>query len=201
MIVAFDLDGTTLDSMGELEALAVSYMCEGYGVEQELARCWYRQSVGLPFREQLETTALPGHLANPEIARRFERDKAKIYVGLPLFPEVQGVMSSLEHLAVDTALVSSTKTALVERVADRWQLPCLTYGYDGRRRWSKTRQLESLAITYDDVLFVGDARSDLDTALRAGVRFVGINRGAPWSYFGLGVVVVNDLYDVLGCLK
>jgi len=197
MVVAFDLDGTLLDSMNELEALAVSHIFENYPLSVESARSLYRSTVGMPFRRQLESSALANHAANPEVARRFERDKERIYAGFPLFPEVQGVLASLEHQSIDTAIVSSTRKRLVREIAERFQLPCQTYGYDGRRQWDKIQQLENLKLMYDDVIFVGDSMRDALYAEAAGARFIGIIRGV-WSQFALkDYLIIENLYDVM----
>ena len=72
--VAFDFDGTLIDSMPFLSRLATELLVEHYHLQPKDAERSYWQTTGLPFVAQLEAM-FPGHWKNSHVSKQFESRK------------------------------------------------------------------------------------------------------------------------------
>jgi len=175
-IVAFDFDGTIVDSMPRLADIASELINRYYGLSLEISRDLYIQTSGLPFTEQLEHM-FPGKEENSEIVEEFERRKEEEVMNEPLFPETKDVLSSLAARGHKVVISSSNFQYIMDDYIDRRGLaPDLVLGY--REGFSKGRDhfdyiKKHFHADTEDLIFVGDSLRDFEKARANGVRFIG----------------------------
>ena len=105
--VIYDLDGTLLDSMPALTAIATALMTERYGIDVEVARRRYLQTTGADFATQLEEL-FPSHPANGKVAAEFERRKERALRDARPFVEAMPTLSRFRSEGVRQFVCSSS---------------------------------------------------------------------------------------------
>ena len=187
-LVIFDLDGTLLDTLGDLAA-ACNYLmqCHGYPVHRLDE---YRYMVGNGINKLIER-ALPESVRSPQraaalrpgfIARYREHlcEHTRPYPGIP---ELLDVLSARGILtAVASNKYHEGTVALVRHFFSRHDFAAVLGQREGvpvKPDPAIVREILSRAgIAAADALYVGDSDVDMCTAANAGVESV----GAPWGF-------------------
>jgi len=201
-LIAFDLDGTLVDSAPDL-AHAVDYALERAGLAragEELTRNWIGGGV-----EKLVLRALQHTLAAEPARALFDSAFAdfsshyieNLFVDSRLYP---GIETTLDTLAVrDLALgcITNKRSIYAERLLRqagiRDHFSILFGGDSFEQKKPHPRQLLEAAArigtTPERSLLVGDSRTDLDAAAAAGFDFV-------WVSYGYGKLDQADLVKI-----
>lgn len=186
-LVIFDLDGTLLDTIGDLAA-----SCDAVMEMHSLPRHTldeYRHMVGRGILRLVEA-AIPEPLRSPEFVEEVRRDFVAYYlehIDLHTRP-YDGIAELLEELSARgiKIAVASNKFQAGHRAPDT--LVFSDYGVRGRL-WTAcgcTAQTRSAGrqrdngcgrVTPDECIHVGDSGVDMQTAHAAGVRSVGVTWG------------------------
>jgi phosphoglycolate phosphatase-like HAD superfamily hydrolase len=181
--VAFDFDGTLVDSMSHLRELAVTTIIENVDdapTGQDI-RLRYDTSAGETFYDQL-AHILPLSLGYTkqmweDCAHVYECKKRPVTMEAPLWFDVPRTIPKLWERAT-LWVVSSTETDLVVNCLDRLDLWRYFDGCLGPRMGNKSRKLEMCRADY----FVGDTNRDRFHAAEATrygpkrVKFLGVQR-------------------------
>jgi len=116
-----------------------------------------------------------------------------------IFPFVEDLLRSLRKSGLSLGIVTANVRVNVEpALGSLWSLfdTRLVYTYDHATEWTKAKALnagvQQLAVTPNDVVFVGDQLADRDAAQQAGVRFVGVTYGWGISRDDRGFDTVHD---------
>ena len=175
-IVAFDFDGTIVDSMPRLADIASELINRYYGLSLKISRDLYILTSGLPFVKQLEYM-FPGKKGNHEIVDEFERKKEEEVMDEPLFPETKEVLRALAAQGNKVVISSSN----FQHIMEDYMLGCglrpdLVLGH--KEGFSKGRDhfnyiKKHFNADASDLIFVGDSLRDLDKARDNGIRFIG----------------------------
>ena len=168
--IGIDLDGTLVDSMPSLEALAIKLFYDRYGMDLGVGRALYRQTCGVPFREQVNEI-FPGHPENANTVVTFENTKeGKVYPRTRPFGYAGEVLRALPGLGWRPVLISATTPQLSAALLKRLDLEI-----DIAIGSSKVQMLK----TQDVVAFIGDTHRDARAALQAGALFLGVRGMFP----------------------
>ncbi|MEX2230128.1 MAG: HAD family hydrolase [Dehalococcoidia bacterium] len=196
--VVYDLDGTVLDSMPALTAIATTLVATSYGTDADVARERYLATVGADFATQL-AEMYPGHPANEGVAAAFERRKDEVVSSHRLFDDSLATLQFFRAKGVRQFVCSSTRNELVgAALLGTGLLPYLD-GWSGYQAGlDKSRQISRMVREHRldpaRTLFVGDAPRDTTYAQRAGVRFCGLARSIDGVEFArLGAAAAADL--------
>lgn len=197
--LVFDFDGTLVNTMPDLENLAVRLITNGRpGFSETSIRSTYRHTSGDPFETQLPRILhcldydFLSDDQQREITEEFARQKVAITLGARPFPDVEGTIRrlSLDHRVY---VVSSTLTGLVEDWL-YWQ--SFSDGVTevlGIDQGTKTSNLARFA---PGTLFVGDSRRDAEHARAAGVDFAFLDRGLNLIALDPDIPRLTTLYDL-----
>jgi len=185
--VIFDLDGTLLDTLEDLgECTNAVLRWLGH---PEHPREAYRWLVGEGM-EQLVRGALPeGHRDPPTVARGLERLKREYATGWRRHTRpYPGIMAALGELAA-----ARLPAAVLSNKADEFTQEMVTHFFGAGaftrvlgsrpgvpRKPDAGAALElaaALAVPPADIAFVGDTRIDMQTAVHAGMRPLGVTWG------------------------
>lgn len=170
LAVAFDADGTIVDSMKMLEDLAVRViLARNLLRDEEEARRMYRYTIGRSFADQLAAMCIePGPLR--VAANIYEEEKALLWPGSKPFPAAARLLAALRPTVLPF-VASSTVPALLAS----WLLNNNMPAYPVIAP-TKAYALQRLAADFgrENVLFVGDAPYDGAVATDAGISFIGI---------------------------
>lgn len=206
-VLAFDLDGTIVDSMNQLAVFAADLINEYYGLSLEMSAKLFLFTSGVPFCEQLELI-FPGKEHNNTIYERFESLKEKHSLEYPLYPEVKGVFHELAQKGYKLAISSSNAQHILEDYMEHFDLEldliCGYLGPDyGKGRAHFEHMKEHFQVELEDIAFVGDSLKDYERAQSSSVRFIG--RASTFTAEELkekGVsTVIHDLTELLPLLQ
>ena len=206
--VIFDLDGTLLNTLGDLTA----------AVNHALTAC------GLPIRtegeirsfigdgvKQLITRSCPPDTDEDTIAAVLAKNKAyyaahNMDLTAP-YADVVEILESLRWLGIHTAVVSNKQEPNVKKLCAHYfdgLLDAAVGGSDARPLKpapdSLVYVMEQLGVTADEVWYVGDSVQDIETARAAGVRCVAVTWGyqdADRLAAAQPTVLANDAQGVL----
>lgn len=175
-VVMLDLDGTLVDTMDALAALAADVLHDMHGMRDDEARSLYAETSGVPFREQLDLI-LPGVSGLERAAEVFETRKISIARGATL-PEARlRALERLRAMGYRLAVSSSSAHHLVEEFHQR-----IPFGFDlvlgfrqGQSKGARHFELacQALDARLEEIVFVGDSLTDARLAAAAGVSFIG----------------------------
>jgi phosphoglycolate phosphatase-like HAD superfamily hydrolase len=173
-LLAFDLDGTLVDTMGDYGDKAAALMQQHYGTDFSKARHDYFRTSGLPFHQQLKIL-YPHEPSTPQVAQAFEDWKDGYLMGIALPEHVAMLFDKWRTAGVKIAISSNNGEAYVRRMAQDWPVDA-ALGYreadgfaKGEAHFAALEAQFSLART--DILFTGDSPNDARIALRCGVDF------------------------------
>ena len=186
-LIIFDLDGTLLDTLGDLAASCNRTM-ESYGYPTfPLER--YRMMVGNGITKLIER-ALPEDCRTPdhimEVRRRFIgyyqahlADFTRPYEGIPQ------LLSELRRRGVALAVASNKYQRATEKLVAHFFPEIRFTAVLGQREGIPVKPdpaivydiLSAAALTADEALYVGDSGVDMMTAGAAGICSVGVTWG------------------------
>ena len=181
--VLFDLDGTLLDTLGDLR-LGVNVVLERHGYPTrtlEEIRCF----VGNGAR-QLMRLALPEGTAAEELEAILKEYldwyavnfcvKAAPYAG------VKAVVEELAQKGVKVAIVSNKPDATTKKLGEMFfpGLPAFGQRDDVPKKPAPEmvwKAMETLGVTAEESVYVGDSEVDVQTAHNAGLPLVAVSWG------------------------
>ena len=181
--VLFDLDGTLLDTLGGVR-LGVNLVLERYGYPErtlEEIRCF----VGNGAR-QLMRLALPEGTAAEELEAILKEYldwyavnfcvKAAPYAG------VKAVVEELAQKGVKVAIVSNKPAATTKKLGEMFfpGLPAFGQRDDTPKKPAPEmvwKAMETLGVTAEEAVYVGDSEVDVETARNAGLPLVAVSWG------------------------
>jgi len=167
-LVVFDLDGTILDDLASISAVAADVMSRAFGTPEEEARIDYLATTGMPFEAQLAQLypEAPAEL-RASTARTFHQRKVtEAYAHAHPFPEVPKLLKNLHRerwtLAVATGAETEMAELLLEREGLRYWFEEVLGSGDGTKR----EHLAEYRRRYPGVpiFLVGDSRFDMEAA-------------------------------------
>ena len=184
--VIFDLDGTLLDTLDDLTA-AVNHALQSCGFPQR-TRDEVRAFIGNGVIRLMQR-AVPQGTAQPEFDRCFAlfrehylshmNDRTRAFDGiLPLLGELKrrGVKSAVVSNKLQAGVVGLCNTYFTDSV------DCAVGVADESERKPNPvnvlRAMQTLGVSPEETLCVGDSEVDVQTAENAGLRCV----GATWGY-------------------
>lgn len=201
--VVFDLDGTLLDTVGDI-ADAVNLALEAYNLEtQSLSR--FRSLVGAGLDELL--VDLLGNTVKDELFFRDLRaevvahyNKRLTYKTRP-YPGIHQLLLKLHKKQIPKAVLSNKahdKTCqIVQYFFGNEYLHPIIGAQDGiplkPDPGSAQKIAEQLNLFPEDIIYVGDTPTDMKTAIRAGMLPLGV----AWGFRPEKELIEGGAYDVL----
>lgn len=177
-LLIFDMDGTIVDSMRFLTERAVLLISRTYGMSMAEATYDYQKSMGMPFRDQLETFR-PADPRNDAVASEYENVHRDACATFPLAPGIFEVLQQARQMGHLLMLVTSTQHDFIPLVTALRSLPfreCL-----GKTRTEgKFENIQKLISGYrgrsvgrfpNRVYYFGDADYDRQCALHLEIAF------------------------------
>lgn len=211
-IVAFDFDGTVVDSMGGFAELASEILAREHGVTRSEGRGMYIQTSGLPFSEQLEEL-FPGDRRNRRLASEFEQRKLEGFYARTYFPDVKPGLDFLHSLGLKVAVCSNNSQENVDTFVERnrastgvafdYVLGLRPGGFvKGRAHFDYLLAQEK--VTKESLVLVGDSIKDAVKARDYGIRFlgrIGTFSKADFQKAFPGLPVVRSFFEFPGLFK
>ncbi len=170
----FDFDGTLVDTMGAFADLAGQLMAEAYGGTVEQGREDYLRTSGIPFFQQLGVLH-PADPRNDLVSIRFEKEKLSAYNSKGLFADVGPAVAELRRRGVACVVSSNNFTPVVVEFLKGQDVGFdLVLGYDsgfckGEPHFAHVQR--TLALSREQLGFVGDSVRDGELAINSGLRF------------------------------
>lgn len=186
--VVFDLDGTLVDTLEDIAA-ATNYALTAAGFA-----AWplpaFRELVGEGARRLIEKALPPDRQAQvePVLQAFLARYEAQLLVHTRPYPGVEAMLDALAAHGLTLAVLSNKPDALTRRVVEGRVGSARFAAVVGQRPGvprkpdptSALRLADELSIPPGDWLYVGDTRTDMQTAVGADMLPV----GALWGYRG-----------------
>ena len=181
--VLFDLDGTLLDTLGDLQ-LGVNITLEKHGYPTRTLE-EIRAFVGNGARE-LMRLALPA--ATPEaereaiLAEYLDWYAVNFCVKAAPYPGVKAAVDALVERGVKVAVVSNKPDATTKKLAEMFfpGLPAFGQRDDVPKKPAPEmvwKAMETLGVTAEESVYVGDSEVDVQTAHNAGLPLVAVSWG------------------------
>lgn len=200
----FDLDGTLLDTLEDLadsgNAVLLAHGFEAHSVEA------YRTFIGDGMGKLVERIFPPGAVEDPRVLeQRLQEYKAaygdrwhhktRVY---------DGITELLDHLAG-----RGVKTGVLTNKAQAFAVKCVD-AFFGGHRWDvvlgqregvppkpaaagANEALHVMGASAEEALFVGDSAIDMQTAVNAGIKAVGVS----WGFRGREELAANGASIVI----
>jgi phosphoglycolate phosphatase len=184
--IAFDFDGTLVDTMHEYAKIASDEMSSIYGLNSETAGQLYLETSGIPFFQQLDLIFGPDS-RNKRCAENYEKRKAKLLDSVRMDDPTRELLLYIRSLGLSTAITSNNFQDLVDQFVEKIPgLFDLVLGFGNG--YSKgplqfTQVIDTFGIDRRNLLFVGDSLSDARKALAFGIDFVAISGTLPKDSF------------------
>ena len=207
--VLFDLDGTLLDTLGDLH-LGVNVTLENHGYPQRTLE-EVRAFVGNGAR-QLMQLALPQGTSEAELesilAEYLEWYRVNFCVTAAPYTGVKAVVDALIAKGVKVAVVSNKPDATTKQLAEMFfpGLPAFGQRDDIPKKPAPQmvwRAMETLGVTAEESVYVGDSEVDVATARNAGLPLVAVNWGFRTTEQLLTAgaeIIVNTAEELLAAL-
>lgn len=208
--VLWDLDGTLVDSLGDIAA-ALNVALASVG-EPTLALDEVRRCVGEGARHLVAEALPPSSRSKDRIdttlARYREAYRANLVVHTVPYPGIVTLLDALRARAVPMAVVTNKPHAPACAIVDR-VFGSNAFGVVLGEEESRPRKpdpapallaLELLGATPNGAFFIGDSAVDLETARRAGLRGIGV----AWGIRGreeLAAVPGAEIVDTIAQLS
>ncbi len=197
--VLFDLDGTLLDTLGDIGGTLNHVLQENNYPPRTMAE--YRKLVGNGAL-RLTRDALPEGTPEDEVQRVF-REYRDYYRDHPCTVTVpyEGASELLEKLrcsGVSVAVVSNKPEVTAKKIIGRFFPGVLTVGDDGVHPRKPApdnvyRALEELGVAPEEALYVGDTEVDAATAKNAGMDAAIVG----WGYRDRDFLLAHGAKEVL----
>jgi phosphoglycolate phosphatase-like HAD superfamily hydrolase len=204
-VIAFDFDGTLVDTMGVYSKL-VEEILRGHPVlDLERVLKEFIETSGLPFLTQLELMFPEAPQSfKEEIASAFEKRKAIVVKEIELEDSVRSTLVGLKERGLKLVLSSSTRQELVEGALAKYGLMDLILGYRspnfGKGKAHFDKILGNFGFGKNDLIFVGDSVKDYEIAAAYGVDFIGkVGTFTRERFIGLdeNMVLINEISDLV----
>ena len=207
--VLFDLDGTLLNTLGDLH-LGVNVTLKNHGYPQRTLE-EVRAFVGNGAR-QLMQLALPQGTSEAELesilAEYLEWYRVNFCVTAAPYDGVKAVVDALIAKGVKVAVVSNKPDATTKKLAEMFfpGLPAFGQRDDIPKKPAPQmvwRAMETLGVTAEEAVYVGDSEVDVATARNAGLPLVAVNWGFRTTEQLLTAgaeIIVNTAEELLAAL-
>ena len=181
--VLFDLDGTLLDTLGDLH-LGVNIILDKHGYPRRSME-EIRSFVGNGARELIRC-ALPEGVSEEEmetvLAEYLEWYAVNFCVKAAPYAGVKPVVDALVKKGVKAAVVSNKPDATTKKLAEMFfpGLPAFGQRDDTPKKPAPEmvwKAMEELGVTAEEAVYVGDSEVDVQTARNAGLPLVAVNWG------------------------
>ena len=181
--VLFDLDGTLLDTLGDLH-LGVNVTLKNHGYPQRTLE-EIRTFVGNGAR-QLMRLALPEGTPDGEVeeilAEYLDWYAVNFCVKAAPYAGVKAVVDALIEKGVKVAVVSNKPDATTKKLAEMFfpGLPAFGQRDDIPKKPAPEmvwKAMETLGVTAEEAVYVGDSEVDVATARNAGLPLVAVSWG------------------------
>jgi phosphoglycolate phosphatase len=200
--VVFDLDGTLIDSIGDIAASANQSLVEAYGEGARLSPGVVRGFVGHGARQLIERCVGAAGKPEADIGRIFERFLAiygsRLTETTRLYPGMSEALDRLEstsRLAVLTNKPGAMSRTIVKDLGLARRFVAVIGGDDLKTKKPDPEGLLMIAadagVRPDETALVGDSAVDVRTARNAGA----LSMGVLWGYDREGVI--REQPDVL----
>ncbi len=193
-VVMYDLDGTLLDTAGEI-AHAVNLTLAEFGhqtVSEDDVRRWIGHGTGWLMQTAWKATTGPAAPSWEAVMERFiHHYEATAGTTSTIFPFVRETLQKAREYGVKQAIVTNKERRFTERVLERHGLQdafdMIVCGDSLAVRKPDPAVIEhclaSLGASAGEALFIGDSEIDVSTARAAGITCwavpYGYNRGRP----------------------
>ncbi len=204
-LVVFDLDGTLIDSIGDIAASANEALVEAYGEQARLSSEVVRGFVGHGARQLIERCVTAASKPQDDVRSVFDRFLA-IYASrltetTALYPGITDALDALgstSRLAILTNKPGGMSRTIVKDLGLTDRFVAIIGGDDLRTRKPDPEGLLRIGaeagVTPRETVLVGDSAVDIQTARNAGALSVGV----LWGYDREGVIrespdcLIND---------
>lgn len=170
-VVAFDLDGTILDSIGRISQVAADVMFKAFGTPLEEARIHYLATTGMPFEAQLAQLYPEAPAAErATTARVFHTRKInEAYGAAEPFPDVPRVLRRLSQAGWTLVISTGAEKEMADLILEREGLRYWFEDVLGSGQGTKREHLAEYARRYPGrpLFLVGDSRFDMEAASSA----------------------------------
>lgn len=194
-LVVFDLDGTLIDSIGDIASSANQSLVEAYGESARLSPEVVRGFVGHGARQLIERCVGAAQKPAADVARVFERfltiygsrltETTRLYPGMS---EALDRIESSSRLAVLTNKPGAMSRTIVRDLGLAARFIAVVGGDDLPSKKPDPEGLLKIAaeagVRPEETALVGDSGVDVQTARRAGARSIGV----LWGYDREGVI-------------
>lgn len=184
-LAIFDLDGTILDTLGDLAASG-NYALRSCGLPERTTD-EVRQFVGNGIRRYIEQAVPEG--SSPEtvdaVIAAFNRHYAAHSAEQTApYPGIRAMLQALRHAGMRTAVVSNKPDYAVQPLCDRY-FPGLFDAAVGEKKDVRRKPapdaveavLRELGIPKEDAVYIGDSDVDIATARNAGMPCISVSWG------------------------
>ncbi|WP_434311742.1 HAD family hydrolase [Hominifimenecus sp. rT4P-3] len=180
--VIFDLDGTLLNSLGDLTSAANAAMRSHGFPEHSLENVRRFVGNGVPM---LIHRAVPEGTSPEEEARclsefRSYYSEHMVDQTVP-YPGILALLEELKERGFLLAVVSNKFELLVQKLCRHLLFGCLDAAVGDREGFQKKpapdnllRCMDLLQVKPEEVIYVGDSPTDIETAENTGVDFIGV---------------------------
>ncbi len=180
--VVFDLDGTLIDTLGDLTA-SVNFALSGFSFSS-MSREDVRLRIGNGLRKLMERCLPEGTdsaTVEESMARFKEYYKNNLLVHARPYEGIDRLLARLKESGVRLAVASNKDEPMVETLIEHF-FPTVFFakcGMTESRTPKPAPDIPEAAVGKDkDVLFIGDSETDLETAENCGYAFLGVR----WGY-------------------
>ena len=186
--VIFDLDGTLVDTLGDI-AVSMNKAMKLRGFP-ELPPEEYMDKVGWGIK-RLAFLALPEEARNEEMAAQAAADAARFYAETPLhyskpYPGILELLSALKQKKIKTAVLTNKPDPVAQKVIAGLFPPDSFDAVQGEISGGPRKPdpgcvwelLVDMNLTPADIVFVGDSEIDMETAISSGCYALGVS----WGY-------------------
>ncbi len=167
-VVVFDLDGTILDDLGSISAVAADVMEKAFGTPAAEARVHYLATTGMPFEAQLAQLYPEAPAAlRQATARTFHgRKVTEAYALAKPFPEIPKLLKRLSVERWTLAVSTGAETEMADLILEREGLRFWFEEVLGSGEGTKREHLREYRRRFPGarMVLVGDSRFDMEAA-------------------------------------
>ncbi|MCI4323084.1 MAG: HAD hydrolase-like protein [Thermoplasmata archaeon] len=167
-VIAFDLDGTILDSISLISHVAADVLHRAFGTPPEEGRIHYLATTGMPFEAQLSQLYPEIPADEREGASRIfhQRKITEAYTHAALFAEVPRVIKRLDREGWTLVITTGAEREMADLLLEREGLRVWFEGVLGSGQGTKREHLKEYQRRFPGVpvFLVGDSRFDMEAA-------------------------------------